>query len=159
MAGKSTGRRSVGNWPLVVVAAGHQVCRGQTLQVWVDNAGSVEVYRKGYTRNCRLCTTLVKAMATVAAGIGCRLEVIKITRCTGTGATLADQLSKARFCAFKRTAEQEGWPLQVEPARIPAEKKKWLDRPFPCNRLGAAILEELGTSSKLAGYTPGYTWR
>jgi hypothetical protein len=58
--------------PLVVVAAGHQVCRGQTLQVWVDNAGSVEVYHKGYSRNCRLCTTLVKAMATVAAGIGGR---------------------------------------------------------------------------------------
>ena len=87
MTGKSTGRRSVGNWPLVVVAAGHQVCRGQTLQVWVDNAGSVEVYRKGYSRNCRFCTTLLKAMAMVAAGIGCRLEVIKITRCTGTGAS------------------------------------------------------------------------
>jgi hypothetical protein len=145
--------------PLVVVAAGHQVCRGQTLQVWVDNAGSVEVYRKGYSRNCRLCTTLVKAMATVAAGIGCRLEVIKITRCTGTGATLADQLSKARFGDFRRTAEQAGWPLQLGPARIPAVLLKWLDRPFPCDRLGAAILEELSTSSKLAGYTPGYTWR
>ncbi len=59
--------------PLVVVAAGHAICRGQTLQVWVDNAGSVDVYRRGYSRNCRLCTTIAKAMATVAAGIGCRL--------------------------------------------------------------------------------------
>ncbi len=145
--------------PLVVVTAAHQVCRGQTLQVWVDNAGSVEVYRKGYIRNCRLCTTLAKAMATVAAGIGCRLEVLKITRCTGTGATLADQLSKARFSAFRQTAAQEGWPLQLEPARIPATLLKWLDRPFPCDRLGAAILEELGAGSRIAGYTPGYTWR
>jgi hypothetical protein len=98
-------------------------------------------------------------MATVAAGIGCRLEVIKITRCTGTGATLADQLSKARFSAFKQTSELEGWPMHLEPARIPAVLLKWLDRPFPCDRLGAAILEELGTSCRLAGYTPGYTWR
>jgi hypothetical protein len=98
-------------------------------------------------------------MATVAAGVGCRLEVIKITRCTGTGATLADQLSKARFGDFRRTAEQAGWPLQLGPSRIPAVLLKWLDRPFPCDRLGAAILEELSTSSKLAGYTPGYTWR
>jgi hypothetical protein len=129
--------------PLVVVAAAADICRGRPLQVWVDNAGSVEVYRKGYSRSCRLCTTLVKAMATVAAGIGCQLEVMKITRCTGTGATMADQLSKARFQDFRLTAEEKGWPLRVEPARIPAVLLKWLDRPFPCDRLGGDILSEI----------------
>jgi hypothetical protein len=142
--------------PLVVVTAAHQVCRGRTLQVWVDNAGAVEVYRKGYSRNCRLCTTLVKAMATVAAGIGCRLEVLKITRCTGTGATLADQLSKAKFGPFRETAREKGWRLQLEPAAIPAVLLSWLDRPFPCDSLGASILQELSSSCLLAGYSPGY---
>jgi hypothetical protein len=129
--------------PLVVVSAAADICRGRPLQVWVDNAGSVEVYRKGYSRSCRLCTTVVKAMATVAAGIGCQLEVLKITRCTGTGATMADQLSKARFRDFRRTAEEKGWPLKGEPARIPAVLLKWLDRPFPCDRLGGDILSEI----------------
>ena len=146
MDGKKVGRKLsalelIG--PLVVVAAAADICRGRPLQVWVDNAGSVEVYRKGYSRSCRLCTTLVKAMATVAAGIGCQLEVLKITRCTGTGATMADQLSKARFRDFRQTAEEKGWPLRVEPARIPAVLLKWLDRPFPCDRLGGDILSEI----------------
>ncbi len=49
---------------LVVVSAAHQACRGQALNVWIDNIGAVEVYRKGYSRNCRLCTTIAKAAAT-----------------------------------------------------------------------------------------------
>lgn len=144
--------------PLVVIAAAHAQCRGQTVQVWVDNAGSVEVFRKGYSRNCRLCTTLVKAMATVAAGIGCRLEVLKITRCTGTGAVLADQLSKARFRDFRNTATVAAWPLRSAPAWIPSVLLAWLDKPYPCDRLGGDILREIGRLSELAAYTPDYAW-
>jgi hypothetical protein len=123
--------------PLVVVAAAHQLCRGQTLQVWVDNAGAVEVFRRGYSRNCRLCTTIAKAAATVAVAIGCRLEVIKITRCSTTGPMLADQLSKARFKAFRDTAAAAGWPLHEAPATIPRALLRWLDRPGPYDGLGA----------------------
>jgi hypothetical protein len=142
--------------PLIVVAAAYDLCWGQTVQVWVDNAGAVEVYRKGYSRNCRLCTTIAKAMATVAAGIGCRLEVLKITRCTGTGAKMADQLSKAHFRSFRETAAAAGWELRLEPARIPTSLLRWLDRPVPDDQLGAHILHEIGASRRVAGYSPGY---
>jgi len=142
--------------PLVIVASAHRECRGRTLQVWVDNAGSVEVFRKGYSRNCRLCTTLVKAMATVAAGIGCRLEVLKITRCSSTGAVLADQLSKARFKDFRDTARIAGWDLQLAPARVPRALTRWLDRPAPYDGLGAEILTEIGAEVPIAGYSPDY---
>jgi hypothetical protein len=144
--------------PLVVVAAAHTMCRGQTLQVWVDNAGSVDVYRRGYSRNCRLCTTIAKAIATVAAGIGCKLEVFKITRCTGTGALMADHLSKARFGEFRSAAAQAGWPLRLEPARIPSTLLHWLDKPYPCDKLGGDILREIGTEAVVAGYSPQYQW-
>jgi hypothetical protein len=56
---------------------------------------------------------------------------------------MADQLSKARFQDFRRTAEEKGWPLKVEPARIPTVLLKRLDRPFPCDRLGGDILSEI----------------
>jgi len=144
--------------PLIVVAAAAAECRGQTLQVWVDNAGSVEVFRKGYSRSCRLCTTLVKAMATVAAGIGCRLEVLKITRCTGAGAIMADQLSKARFLDFRNTARSAGQELRLAPARIPPALLAWLDKPSPCDSLGAAILQDIGKELRIAGYSPDYQW-
>jgi hypothetical protein len=144
--------------PLVVVAAAHQLCRGQTLQVWVDNVGAVDVFRRGYSRNCRLCTTIAKAAATVAAAIGCRLEVIKITRCSTTGPILADHLSKAKFKAFREAAAAAGWPLHEAPAGIPKVLLRWLDRPGPYDGLGAEILKEIGGQVPIAGYTPGWQW-
>jgi len=142
--------------PLIIVAAAHKLCRGQAVNVWVDNAGAVEVYRKGYSRNCRLCTTIAKAAATVAAAIGCRLEVVKITRCSSTGAKMADQLSKARFGEFRNTAAEAGWQLQLGPARIPRSLASWLDRPTPCDGLGAEILKEIGGEVPIAGYSEDY---
>jgi hypothetical protein len=142
--------------PLIIVAAAHKLCRGQAVNVWVDNAGAVEVYRKGYSRNCRLCTTIAKAAATVAASIGCRLEVVKITRCSSTGAKMADQLSKARFGEFRNTAAEAGWQLQLGPARIPRSLASWLDRPTPCDGLGAEILKEIGGEVPIAGYSEDY---
>jgi hypothetical protein len=137
--------------PLVVVAAAHQLCRGQTLQVWVDNVGAVDVFRRGYSRNCRLCTTIAKAAATEAAAIGCRLEVIKITRCSTTGPILADHLSKAKFKVFRETAAAAGWPLHEAPASIPKALLRWLDKPGPYDGLGAEILKEIeGQHSKVA---------
>jgi hypothetical protein len=144
--------------PLIVVAAAHQLCRGQTLQVWVDNAGAVEVFRRGYSRSCRLCTTIAKAAATVAAAIGCRLEVIKITRCSATGPILADHLSKAKFGAFREAAAAAGWPLLGAPASIPKVLLRWLDRPGPYDGLGAEILKEIGSQVPIAGHTPGWQW-
>jgi hypothetical protein len=144
--------------PLIVVTAAHKICRGQALNVWVDNIGAVEVFRKGYSRNCRLCTTIAKAAATVAAAVGCRLEVLKITRCSATGPRMADQLSKARFREFREEAAKAGWRLDTAPAAIPKALLRWLDRPGPYDGLGAEILREIGGEVPLAGYTETYQW-
>ena len=44
--------------------------RLKPVRIWVDNAGSVAIWGKGYSYYCRLCTTLVKAISVVAAGMG-----------------------------------------------------------------------------------------
>jgi hypothetical protein len=142
--------------PLIVVTAAHAICRGQSLNVWVDNIGAVQVYNKGYSRNCRLCTTIAKAAATVAAAIGCRLEVVKITRCSNTGAKMADDLSKARFKEFRATAAAAGWKLATAPAAIPKALLRWLARPTPYDGLGAEILRELAQTTDIAGYSQNY---
>ncbi len=94
-----------------------------------------------------------------AAAIGCRLEVVKITRCSSDGAKMADQLSKARFAQFRQTAAAADWKLDVAPARIPSVLLSWLDRPYPCDALGGEILKEIGAQVPLAGYSEGYDWR
>jgi hypothetical protein len=144
--------------PLVVVAAAHKLCRGQALNVWVDNSGAVEVFKKGYSRNCRLCTTIAKAAATVAAAIGCRLEVLKVTRCSAAGPKMADHLSKAKFREFREEAARCNWGLQTAPADIPKALLRWLDKPGPYDGLGAEILREIGGQVPLAGYSSEYKW-
>jgi hypothetical protein len=101
--------------PLVVVAAAADICRGRPLQVWVDNAGSVEVYRKGYSRSCRLCTTVVKAMATVAAGIGCQLEVLNNGRPVVEGEVPGLQADSGRkgLAPQGGASQDTGGPAQV----------------------------------------------
>jgi hypothetical protein len=139
--------------PLITVAAAAQRCRGSALNIWVDNAGSVQVFNKGYSRSCPLCTTLVKALSTVAAGFGIAVSIIKVTRCSETGAVLADQLSKARFSAFRQTAQTANWPLQIAPAAVPVSLLQWIDKPVPSDGLGHTILKELSMSFPVPGYS------
>ena len=56
------------------MAAGVEQLRNRRLVIWVDNAGSVAIWRKGYSNKCRLCSTLVAAIAAVASAVGCDVD-------------------------------------------------------------------------------------
>ena len=115
--------------PLLVVSAGFAVCKGMPVRVWVDNSGSVAIWRKGYSMSCRLCSTIVKAIGTVAAGIGCRLDVVKILRCSTPESDMADALSKATFQRFWDLNNQESLGHGLEPAWVPPQLSAWLENP------------------------------
>ena len=139
--------------PLVCVAAGHRWCRGRPVRIWVDNIGSVRIWKKGYSSSCGLSTTLVKAIATVAAGIGCRVTIEKITRCSGTGAVMADALSKGEFARFREVAAVARWDLDVGPAVVPGSLLYWLADPVVDDQLGARLLREMSGSAAVLGYS------
>ena len=139
--------------PLAVVAAGVGLVRNRRLIIWVDNAGSVAIWRKGYSNRCMLCTTLVAAIAAVAAAVGCRVELRKVARCSDVGSRLADHLSKGNFGECRQLARQCGWPLAVEPARLPVALVRWIDRPEPDRELGQRILEELARGQPILSYS------
>jgi hypothetical protein len=90
--------------PLVAVCTSPELNPQGPMRIWVDNAGSVRIWQKGYSSSCALCTTLVKAIATVAAGVRCRVGIEKITRCSNKDALYADMLSKAQFRQFRATS-------------------------------------------------------
>ena len=138
--------------PLIVVATGSEWCRSRPVRVWVDNFGSVQIWKKGYSTQCQLCTTLVKAISTVAAGLGCKFTIEKIRRCSSPGAVMADALSKAEFNGFRRTALSAGWSLSAEPARIPGPVLQWLADPVVDDDLGDKILRHIADSSAVLGY-------
>jgi hypothetical protein len=128
--------------PLVCVSAGRRFCKKKSVRVWVDNAGSVGIWRKGYSSTCDLCTTLVCAIARVAAAFGCTLTIDKITRCSNTAASLADDLSKCDFQAFY-TRWPHNSPRDIEPAWIPPSILSWIDRPAMDLSLGDKILSDI----------------
>ena len=143
--------------PLIAVAAGADRCSGQPVRVWVDNAGSVAIWKKGYSMRCQLCNTLVKAAARVAAAIGCRLTVEKIRRCSAAGASMADALSKAQFGKCREIGRMDGWHLSSAPAQIPHTVLRWLANPVKDDELGDRILQELSSSRSILGvnWPPG----
>jgi len=140
--------------PLICVAAAPNKCRGQPLRIWVDNAGSVRIWAKGYSTRCALSNTLVKALATVAAAVGCRVDIQKIRRCSTPGAIIADALSKGAFGAVRQFGREFGWPLAAAPASIPRSILRWLVNPVADDELGQKILAELSRSVNILGFPP-----
>jgi len=139
--------------PLITLVAARQLIRGRALRIWVDNAGSVAIWKKGYSTSCPLSSSIVTTMAAMAASLNVRVEVVKITRCTGTGAVLADALSKADFEKFRNTAAENNWALNTEPAVITGELLRWLDRPSVDFDLAGKILQEIATTEDVLGYS------
>jgi hypothetical protein len=134
--------------PLICIAGGAQMCRSKPVRIWVDNAGSVAIWRKGYSSSCSLCTTLVAAIGRIAAALGARVSIEKIRRRSDTGAVLADELSKGRFKHFKDRIPAD-WAIPTEPAWIPPSILQWIADPVARPDLGERILADLHNKIKL----------
>jgi hypothetical protein len=134
--------------PLICLAADMNVCRGRPIRIWVDNAGSIGIWRKGYSTRCGLCTTLVKAIGLLATAAGCRVTIDKITRCSNDGAILADELSKGRHAAF-RAKLPSSWTVNTDPAWIPVSILAWIADPAVDLDLGGKIINDLVAANRL----------
>jgi hypothetical protein len=143
IGGKLSALELVG--PLVCLAAGAHLCRGKPVNIWVDNAGSVQIWKKGYATTCQLSSALVRAIACVADAIDCRVDLVKVRRCSDTGPILADYLSKGQFCRFKDYAAAAGWMLDRLPAAIPPAVLAWVANPTDDDDLGQRILRDISS--------------
>jgi hypothetical protein len=149
--GKKVGRKLSAlelTGPLVAVAAGHKLFAHKHVTIWVDNAGSVAIWKKGYSSTCRLSSTIVTSLHAIAAAIGCTLHLEKIRRCSTPLAAAADALSKGMFSAARQIAT-----LNTEPARIPASLLRWINAPNPTDDLAHHILTEIGSHSPILNYS------
>jgi len=138
--------------PLVCVSSNIEKIRNRPIRIFVDNSGSVNIWRKGYSTSCSLCTTLVTAIADVAASIGCRVAIEKVPRCSTMGATMADALSKSAFKRFREADALNSWALPPEPQRIPTAILKWVEHPRADPDLGSKILCDLRQAHLVLGY-------
>ena len=135
--------------PLLTISSGFDWCRFAAVKIWVDNSAAVHIWKKGYSTACPLSSTIVKAIHTIASGIGCTVDIEEITRCSTPGAEMSDALSKGHFLRFWdicKTSEEFDLPLSM--AWVPKQLMKWIMDPKEDDNLGGRILEEI------APYTP-----
>jgi hypothetical protein len=125
--------------PLLVLVCAPNVVRGKNIRVWVDNIGAVQIWQKGYSQSCDLCTTVAKAIALIASHLQCRIDIVKIRRCSSDEAVMADALSKGDMQKFVQL-----WGKPLPDAKIiPRTLIKWLSDPIPTFNLGIDICNEL----------------
>ena len=134
--------------PLVTLTLATDMIRNQHLIVYVDNQGSCDIFRKGYSTACFYSGTVVRAMHEIADALNCTLHVVKITRCSDAGALAADMLSKADFEGFNRLMPGRN----ASPAVIPRSILEWVQDPRVTLDLGERICKEMARSTKMLGY-------
>jgi len=140
--------------PLLALCAAAHKCRGAAVRIWVDNAGSVLIFKKGYSISCPYSSAIATAISTVAAGIGCHLDIQKITRCSNDGALLTDCLSKGAMVKFWQIADRNNeFSLPFCPLMIPTVLRDWVEKPCPDFDLGEKLLKELAGTGPVLGYS------
>ena len=137
--------------PVLTLAAGFQWAKGRHVRIWVDNAAAVHIYRKGYSTSCPLSSTLVKALDWLAAALSCKVDIVKISRCSNTPSLMADALSKGHFWRFHQLAAADNLSMAADKAWVPTALMKWIVNPQDDDRLGQKILHELAPLTSLWG--------
>ena len=127
--------------PLVVLATCGDMAAGGHLRVYVDNQGSVDVFKKGHSTKCVYSSSIAKAIFEVAEAIGAVVSVEKIRRCSDRGSYLADKISKGRMDEVKTLL-----PMRNLPCTIPKSILEWVKDPRLDLRWSKIILQEMEAS-------------
>ena len=91
-------------------------------------------------------------MDVITSGIGCRLDVVKITRCSVPEAAMADSLSKGHFMRFWGLANLNHLDMPLDMAWVPLSLKTWIMNPQDDPKLGYKILAELANYTNVLSY-------
>ena len=88
------------------------------------------------------------AISEVAASINCRLEIIKIQRCSNKLTEAADAISKADFRRFRRMIPG----ADTAPARVLTRLLSWVMGPKEDRNLAAKLLKEINVERNILGH-------
>ena len=134
--------------PLLLLCSMADELFGKQLIIWVDNSGSVMMFKKGYSTKCNLCCSLIVAINDVARAIGCEVDIRKIRRCSDLGSVAADKLSKAKFRDFHDLVPH----ANMDYVAAPNSFLTWIQDPVPDRFLGEKIVSEMAQFYKLVSH-------
>ena len=118
---------------------------GGQLIIWVDNSGSVLMFKKGYSTKCNLCCTLITAIHELSVFLRCEGEPMKNRQCSDSGSKAADHLSKNFFNDFHQLVPG----ARQVPEAIPERLIEWIMDPVPDRLLGKKILNVMSNYYRL----------
>ena len=113
----------------------------------VDNAGSLAIWRKGYSTSCALSSVLVRALYEVSCALNCRVDIAKVQRCSDNGSIMADALSKAEFLKFQEVATSTGIIMTERGFPVPEALLQWVNNPENNWQLGRQIIDSISIGS------------
>ena len=135
--------------PLLVLVCAPDTVRNRQVVTYVDNAGSVQMYSKGWATQCNLCNSVIRAIHLVAEALKCDFWVEKIKRCSSKESEAADALSKGHRQRFLINMPSAA---RIFPKKTPETLKKWIENPVPDRKLGERIVEEMGSYTDVLKY-------
>ena len=134
---------------MLALVCAPELLRNKQAVAFVDNAGSVVWYNKGWAKQCNLGNTVIRAVYLVATALNCDFWVEKISRCSSDQTEAADALSK---CDFPRLVQHMPEATATLPRVVPSTLLEWMADPRPDRDLGGRILEEMSKTTDLLGY-------
>ena len=134
--------------PVLTLVCGGNRLTGKQLKVYVDNEGSVIMWRKGWCMPCDLCNTLMVALHQISTALACELYLCSIGRCSNPQSEAADALSKCDMARFKQNMPE----ANTAPEDVPGALLAWLENPVPDRLLGDRILRQMANKWDLVGY-------
>ena len=137
--------------PLMALVCAPDRLRSKQAVAFVDNDGSVCMYRKGWCTVCNLANTVLRAINLVATALHCDFWIEGVTRCSSKETEAADALSKCDYDRFSANLPGAD-PL---PRQVPRTLLQWMEDPRPDRELGGRLLEELSQTVEMMGYLPG----
>ena len=123
---------------LITLVVSVDIAAGGHLQIFVDNQGAVDIYRKGHSTKCSYTSTVAKAIFEVAEATAVSVSVEKIRRCSNRGAYTADRISKGDLDELRRMM-----PLRQDPCKIPDSIVAWVKDPRVDMHWSMEILKDL----------------
>lgn len=124
--------------PLVALCMVSHRIAGEALIVYVDNQGSVDIYKRGHSTKCVYTSTIAKACHDLAWSLGATLAVEKVRRCSDAGSYLADVISKGELTKFRKLM-----PDRLMVSEVPVTVLEWIKDPRQDLHLGVKIAQEL----------------
>ena len=102
------------------------------------------IYRKRRSK-CEYSYTIAKAIGDLAGYLSCKVNVVKIGRCSDQGAKAADALSKGDWDRAWRNMPNK----DDDPKRVPRVLLRWLNNPHPDMELGEKIVDEMSQYTEM----------